>query len=637
MNNTEIMKNKSLFLLTENDVNSKTIKKIKITKNFIVVPLTFKTIELLEEQKIKFELFDELLSPKEYESIDNQVYEIGRTWDEHDYLKQIFEYNGVNIAKTIEGELTSSLLKFGHRICILEKIFSAIKPNVVYVSETTKSISKIPRLFSKNYEFEIENLGSKSDETNFRVDDYMIGFDIKGKTVEITLSRKNFNRIKKYYELLWKCCYKFSSKQNKQKTGSEILLLDFNLVTNESTLNNLSNSEFDILLANTRRPVIWNYESLKIAKKINFQNIQLNFNKDNNHPKLLEILKKFEDFSKENSFFFEKFMINNISFWDVFKNDFIKFCKERFGESLSFIDSLNKVLDKKNIKLLITLNDAQQLERAATILCKNRNIQTLFLRNTDINIFKDGKRDWEMFALNKIYSDKFAIYGKLTKKLCLEHKIDSEKLVMTGNPRYEELFRRETKGDKNNILITLSGIASTAWTTFYSISLVLKYEKMFRQVLKSLAKLDKKVTIKIHPNQDSIINVQKITNEILPNATILKNANTYDLISQSDVVITPPSSVITEALIMNKPVFLFKFLENDSGIPYEKYNAVVATEDENMIDFKINQILFDQGIRNKLETGRKEFLKYALEYREDSSEQVIKLIRKMTGSKKVNF
>ena len=262
--------------------------------------------------------------------------------------------------------------------------------------------------------------------------------------------------------------------------------------------------------------------------------------------------------------------------------------------------------------MLITLDDAQQNGRAATILCKNRNIQTLFLRNTDMNIFKDGKRNWEIFALNKIYSDKFAIYGELSKKIGLEHKIDSEKLVMTGNPRYEGLFKMETKGDKNNILIILSGIASTAWTTFYSISLVLKYEKMFRQVLKSLAKLDKKVTIKLHPNQDSIINVQKITNEILPNATILKNANTYDLISKSDVVISPPSSVITEALILNKPVFLFKFLENDSGIPYEKYNAVVATDDENMIDFKINQILFDQGIRNKLETGRKKFLKYLL-------------------------
>ena len=628
------MEKKSLFLLTENDVNFKIIKKIKSTKNSIVVPLTFKTIEPLEEHKIKFELFDELLSPKEYEDIDNQMYEIGRTWYEHDYLKKIFEYDGVNVAETIEGELTTSLLKFGHRICILDKIFLAIKPNIVYVSETTKSISKIPRLFSKNYEFKIENLFSKSDEKNFGHDNYTIGFDIKGKNVDVTLSRKNFYRIKKYYELFWKYCYKLTSKQNKQKTGSKILLLDFNLITNKSTLTNLSNSEFDILLANTRRPIIWNYESLKIAKKINFQNIQLDFSNHGNHPKLLEILRKFEDFSKENSFFFEKFMINNISFWDIFKNDFIKYCQGRFKEIISFIDSLNKILDKKNIKLLITLDDAQQIGRAATILCKNRNIQTMLLRNTDINIFQDGKRNWEIFPLKKIFSDKFAIYGKLSKKICLEHKIDSEKLVLTGNPRYDELFRRETKGDKNNILITLSGIASTAWTTFYSISLVLKYERMFRQVLKSLAKLDKNVTIKVHPTQDSVINVQKITNEILPNTTILKNANTYDLISQSDVVISPPSSVITEALILNKPVFLFKFLENDSGIPYEKYNAVVATEDENMIDFKINQILFDQEIRNKLETGRKEFLKYALEYHENSSERVIELIRNMISREK---
>lgn len=630
------MKNKSLFLLTENDVNYKIIKKIKITRDCVIVPLTFKAMELLNEHKIKFELFDELLSPKEYESIDNQVYEIGRTWNEHDFLKQIFEFHGVNIAKTIETELTSSLLKFGHRICILEKIFSEIKPNIVYVSETTKSISKIPSLFSKKYQFKIENLFSKSNETNFRIDNYTVGIDIKGKNIEMSLSRKNFNRIKKYYELFWKCCYKLSSKQNKQKTDNEILLLDFNLNTNKSTLDNLSNSEFNILLTNTRRPIIWNYESLKIAKKINFQNIQLNLDKYENHPKLLEILTKFEDFSKENDYFFEKFMINNISFWDIFKNDFIKFCKERLIEVLSFIDSLNKVLDEKNIKLLITLDDAQQIGRAATILCKNRNIPTLYLRNTDMNIFKDGKRDWEIFAINKIYSDKFAIYGELTKKLCLEHKIDSEKLVITGNPRYDGLFEMETNGDKNNILITLSGIASTAWTTFYSISLVLKYERMFRKVLESLAKLDKKVTIKIHPNQDSIINVQKITNEILPNAIILKNANTYDLIAQSDVIISPPSSVITEALILNKPVFLLKFLENDSGIPYEKYNAVIATEDESMIDFKINQILFDQGIRNKLENGRKEFLKYALEHHGNSSEQVIELIRKMV-SKKNNF
>lgn len=623
------MEKKSIFLLTENDINSKTIEKIQKSGKSIVIPLTFKTIKFLNEKKIKFELFDELLSPKNYERIDNDIYNIGRSWYDHDTLKQIFDYKGLNVAQMIESELIVSLLKFGHRICLIEKILSHIKPDIVYISESTKSISKIPKLFCKNYKFKIKNITSESDEKNFRNDDYTIGFDIIGKNLDVTISRKNFFRIKKYYEIFWKNLYNLSSKQKKQKNGEKILLLDFNLVTNKSTLKNLSNSEFDLLLANTRRPVIWNKESLKIAKKLNFKNIKLDYNTSDIHPKLNQMIKDFERFIKTNEFLSKKFTVNNISFWEIFEDDFILFCKKRFSEILFFIDSLNYLLDNEDIKLLITLDDSQQIGRTATVLCNNRKIPTILSLNTDINIFYDEKRNWEVFTLDKIYADKFAIYGNLTKQLCSNHNIDPNKLIITGNPRYDELFKRKTISNEKNILITLSGIASTAWSTFFSISLILKYENMFRQVLKSLAKYEKNITIKLHPTQDSIIDVQGIVDELLPHAQIFKNANTYDLIAQSDIVISPSSSVITEALILDKPVFLFKFLENDSGIPYEKYNAVVATEDENKIDDKINQILFDKKIRDNLKIGRKNFLEYALEYQGISSQKIIQLIKNM--------
>ena len=623
------MEKKSIFLLTENDINSKTIEKIQKSRKAIVIPLTFKTIKFLNEKKIKFELFDELLSPKNYERIDNDIYNIGRSWYDHDTLKQIFDYKGLNVAQMIESELIVSLLKFGHRICLIEKILSHIKPDIVYISESTKSISKIPKLFCENYKFKIKNITSESDEKNFRNDDYTIGFDIIGKNLDVTISRKNFFRIKKYYEIFWKNLYNLSSKQKKQKNGEKILLLDFNLVTNKSTLKNLSNSKFDLLLANTRRPVIWNKESLKIAKKLNFKNIKLDYNTSDIHPKLNQMIEDFERFIKTSEFLSKKFTVNNISFWEIFEDDFILFCKKRFSEILFFIDSLNYLLDNEDIKLLVTLDDSQQIGRTATVLCNNRKIPTILSLNTDINIFYDEKRNWEVFTLDKIYADKFAIYGNLTKQLCSNHNIDPNKLIITGNPRYDELFKRKTISNEKNILITLSGIASTAWSTFFSISLILKYEKMFRQVLKSLAKYEKNITIKLHPTQDSIIDVQGMVDELLPHAQIFKNANTYDLIAQSDIVISPSSSVITEALILDKPVFLFKFLENDSGIPYEKYNAVVATEDENKIDDKIKQILLDKKIRDDLKIGRKNFLEYALEYQGISSQKIIQLIKNM--------
>jgi len=628
------MEKKSIFLLTENDINKKTIEMIQNSKESIVIPITFKTVRLLKEKNIKFEIFDELLSSKDHETIDNTIYKIGRTWWNIDELKQIFDYEGLNIAQMVESEIIVSLLKFGHRISLIRKILENLKPEIVYVSEFKKGMSKIPNLFLNDFNFILKTFPVENGEKNFRNDDFTIGVDFIGKNFDITISRKNFFKIKKYYEIFWKNIYKISSKQKKYKNGDKILLLDFNLVTNKSTVETLSNSELEILLANTRRPVIWNKESLNIAKNLNFKNIDLKYNTENIHPKTDIIMNNFEKFINSNEYFKNTFSVNLTSFWSVFKDDFTEFCKKRFSEILFLIDSLNQLLDDEKIKLLITLDDSMQIGRTATSLCNKRNIPTLLSLNTDINIFQDGKRDWEIFILNKIFAKKFAIYGELAEKICLEHHIDPKKLIITGNPRYDELFKKNNISNKNNILISLSGIASTAWSTFFSIPLIIKYENMFREVLKSLSRYEKNVIIKLHPTQDAVIDVSGIVKELLPNANVVKNANTYELIAQSDIVITPPSSIITESLILNKPVFLFKFLENDSGIPYEKFNAVLATEKEEEISDKIEGILSNQKTRESLKVGRKDFLEYAFKYQGNSSEKIIQIIKEMIKNPK---
>ncbi|EPA05320.1 hypothetical protein [Candidatus Nitrosarchaeum limnium] len=190
------MLKKSIFLLTENDFNSENLQLIHDTKNAIIIPLTFKTIKFLKENKIEFELFDDLISPKDYEDIDNTIYNIGRNWWNHDNLKQIFDYKGLNIALMIESELIVSLLKFGHRIWIVEKIICKIKPDVIYYSNSKNSISRIPELFVNDYKFQIKHIISNIDEKNFRNENYTIGFDFMGKNLDIVFSRNKFFKIK---------------------------------------------------------------------------------------------------------------------------------------------------------------------------------------------------------------------------------------------------------------------------------------------------------------------------------------------------------------------------------------------------------------------------------------------------------
>jgi len=136
------------------------------------------------------------------------------------------------------------------------------------------------------------------------------------------------------------------------------------LITNKSTLDSLSNSEFDILLANTRRPIIWNSESLKIAKKISFKSVQLNFNKQDSHPKLLEILNK------------QGFETPNL-------------------EELSIRNNCNKERTKKILSILEKNNEVVRINETLIFSMKNLSIlkedlNKFFLLN-EILLMKDFK------------------------------------------------------------------------------------------------------------------------------------------------------------------------------------------------------------------------------------------------------
>jgi len=621
-----------IFLLTENDLTSNTINEIKKYQNPIVIPLTFKTINSLNSLKIKFLLAENFLSAIDHEYIDTSTYEIARKWWAKKELQPLLEYRGINIALLPESELISSLLKFIHRIYLIEKIFSKFKPTIVYFSNSQKSISRIPELFQKKYDFSIKYINSVSFEKNFRFDNYIIGYDFFGKTKEFEISRKNFFRMKKYYQKFWDLLYNLSSLHVRQKTDKNILLFDFNLITHKSIIESLSDSEFGLLFFNSRRPLIWNKLSLSISKKFNFRKLSIQDNIHKIHPNSKNIVNDLQKFDEKTDYFSDFFSINNISFWNIYKNDFLDFCSNRFSEILFFIDSFNNLLDTENIELLLTLDDSQPLERTAILICKQRKIPTIFSLTTNLNIFHDGKRDWKIFMINKIFADKFTISGNLSKQICLDHQIESEKLVVTGNPRYDEIFNQKSLLSDDTILLCLSGLPGVAWSTFLSLSFISSYEKFIKSIFISLSKINRQVIIKIHPSTDtSIIDINTLVSEFLPDAKIYKNANMFELISKCDIVISPPSSVINESLILDKPVLMLKYLKNDSGIPYEKYDALVSIDFNDDIDNKINQILFDHETRDRLSLGRKKYLEYAFSHQGNASNKIIQLIKELVN------
>ena len=228
--------------------------------------------------------------------------------------------------------------------------------------------------------------------------------------------------------------------------------------------------------------------------------------------------------------------------------------------------------------------------------------------------------------LSQLIADKFFIYGNHTKDSLTFHGISEKSLITTGCGRYDVLFNESKNTEGKYILLMSSGMPSRAFSYFLSNEVILEWEKMFESVFLALKELDEKIIIKRHPTQKEVIDFKGMAEKFLPNVKIYKNKNTYELLSNAKLVISPLSSVLAEAIILDKPIVMPRHIKHDFGPPHEATNAVRTIDNPNESLTAIKEALYDEKIKLKLKKGRDEFLKKNFEYQGSSTKKTIRTI-----------
>jgi CDP-glycerol glycerophosphotransferase (TagB/SpsB family) len=220
----------------------------------------------------------------------------------------------------------------------------------------------------------------------------------------------------------------------------------------------------------------------------------------------------------------------------------------------------------------------------------------------------DNKRKWLIHYMQRLLVDNFFIFGSNSKRVCEIHNMDTEKIKITGCPRYDELFKKQNPLSEKYILFTGSGIPSTGYSYFLSTEFLQNYEKLLTDVFKNLQKFNEKIIVKRHPTQDEVINLVNIVKKNLPEAKIFKNINTYKILSEAKLVISPPSTIVTEAIILDKPVILLSYIPNDDGVPYSSSGSVILVDNTSNISEIIEKVLYDKKTQVALSKGRERFI-----------------------------
>jgi hypothetical protein len=229
-----------------------------------------------------------------------------------------------------------------------------------------------------------------------------------------------------------------------------------------------------------------------------------------------------------------------------------------------------------------------------------------------------------------------AVLSPAAKEWFIKDGFPPEHLFVIGQPRFDliqkqpfdpkrlraELGIPEDKGII--VLATQPMVESYLWTE--------KEREKFIEATASAMKnfTDKKLVIKLHPDESVDIYKQILGNIGDDKTIICRDTNTYELLNACDLLITFYSTVALEAMLFKKPVITMNLFSKTDIFPFAQSGAALGVYREEELVPAIQKALYDTAAREELAKKSQKFT-YAQVYKADgqSSKRGAELILRL--------
>ncbi len=624
----------SIFLITSSDIPYLTKNKFALDKSKPVA-LDYQSHIELDVAGIDHLVIDDYISYEDYGQIDQIAHTIPMIWPSK--TGDILIHESINLGEVIEWELVFALVRFIRLFFGIRALVHSLRLSEIIVHKHQDSVNRIAQLISEKSKLKCTFIDTGISKSNslFWLDNISVTLNFAGRPITMVLPRPIYYEAKKIIDSLGRIIATITSDKNTH--DNSVLLLDFNLVNYKPLMLALRNKNVNVLLINQRRPIIWNISSLKIFRELGFpyNSLQqyLTPSLEKEAKDKIEQLHSYLDNLPQDSRFIDLFSFKGSSFWSAFSDDFISFCKKRLEEAVYEAMLGGQVLEAKRPKSILVWSDHSQFEKTMVLLGKARGTPTFVIQHGVLgNILRKDQLVWASQDNKRIYADYFCCWGRITQNWYLKNGIPESKLVITGSPRYDPYFAEALHNEQSgNILLATSGIPSNTFSVFSSVRTIEQYESKIRTVCSTVRKFQEKhFIVKLHPYADEGFDIVKAIRQENPQAHIIKNANIVETIKNSDLVISTGSSVLLEAMILNKPTIMLRYIKGveQQEISYSEFGASIGLDGDNgsAMEEAIRRILYDNEFRNKLILRGQDYVNQYLEYHNISSQRLAEVI-----------
>ena len=573
--------------------------------------------KFLEDKKIEHEIAESYLSKEDHFKIFDTAVSFWE-WHKSKSIDNEFQYEGVNILGLLEtGEFHQFLVAEIYKFFVIKRIIEKERPDKIFANNQFSNI--ISKLTNNNH-ISINQIDTKKYNFLIYFDKFSYEFHLGKIPIRIQLSRKNYQRLKNFFESI--VCKLFSLDLKPNENKKIILFVEFNPSQYSELFENLKNYEGVVSLLDYRRPSFWNMDSLNFLRKSNCKLIRMENFLNASDKKLISdlvigYLEKLERL-RTDSYLENKFTVEGITIWPFLKEILIEVFRKRMYEYLLLILFSKKILTKTNVSCIVTLGLDGETEKAILNLNKN-NKPSILLEHGFTNYLPEISR-FDITSGLSIFKDKIAVWGNIQKQYLVNVlKIPEKKILVVGSPRHDKFFREiiSTKKDSVRTVLIIPGIFAPTNAQFSTFS-YLRLENLLKRTFKIFESFKNvKLIVKLHPSQYIETEyIKKLINQSNPNVMIYHTEPIQKILEDCDTVLNIhtevlPSTAVLDALVMGKPVMNISLVDENYNFQFIKDNAVMQVTYKSDLEKNLKTILYDENFRKELiENAQKHLQSY---------------------------
>ena len=340
-----------------------------------------------------------------------------------------------------------------------------------------------------------------------------------------------------------------------------------------------------------------------IRKNLNFLRIRLN--------KLFESLDKSVAFKKA-------LTCNNIGLYDILKPQIRNYFFNKFD---SFIGAArNFEIGRKLMKdysvdgaICLDENGTSRFLVFASDSCKipSVGLQHGIIPPLPGPSYNYSKKDLHSYKnnLNCLLTDRTAVFGNHFRNLLVKcGNYDPDKIIVTGQPRMDISFEQKGNYTKKNLYKKLGIKSGKKLVVYSSQSFLEESGTAFSAFVKALKPLkDVKLIVKLHPSENLPL-CKNLLKKFKYDAIISKYLDLYEIFICSDLMVSIQSTVILEALALEKQVIQLNLTEKHEVFGELASKCINMVTSESELKNEINNILYKMPLNKKSSKERKKFI-----------------------------